>query len=110
RLAQAARRFLTVSPSKAKDWGNLSSIGEDAMGDLLRCISENKTSDLGPEGEPLDVDGPMLEFIMPEDGAYLASEQDVICEANDKSGVAWLDVTFERDEAALPQARGTPQL
>jgi hypothetical protein len=98
-LAQAMRRFVGSK-------GNETSLREAAVLDLLRCVSLGSDLQLGPVGEPLDIEGPTLTFVTPAAGAHLASSQELVCEANDVSGVATLNGALWRGDEELRQALG----
>ena len=102
-LGQALRRFLN-GPR------NESSLHEAAAMDLLRCVSTGADPQLGPVGEPLDTEGPLLNFVTPQSGAYLSSKEDLVCEAKDVSGVKSLSATLQRGEEDVAAALGRPSL
>jgi hypothetical protein len=107
-LAQAMRRFLN-KPFQADakpPYGNETSLHEGAALDLLKCVSLGSDLQLGATGETLDLEGPALRFVTPQAGAYLASAQDLICEAQDVSGVASLTGSLWRGPTEIPQALG----
>jgi hypothetical protein len=109
-LAQAMRRFLN-KPFQADakpPYGNETSLHEGAALDLLQCVSLGSDLQLGAPGEPLDLEGPALRFVTPQAGAYLASSQDLVCEAQDVSGVASLTGSLWRGPTEIPQALGVP--
>ncbi|HET6345635.1 MAG TPA: hypothetical protein VFH51_11935, partial [Myxococcota bacterium] len=104
-LAQAARRFLN-RPFAEGSGGNETTLREAAALDLLMCVSQGADPQLGPVGEPLDTEGPVLRFVSPAAGAHVASSQAMVCEAEDASGVATLSASLWRGDNELPEALG----
>ena len=102
-LAQALRRF--VNGPK-----NESSLAANAVFDLLSCVSMGTDPQLGPTGEPLDTDGPIVKIVTPHIGSYLASPQDLVCEASDISGVRQIRASLKREADDLSAALGLPVL
>lgn len=80
-LAQAALKFL-------RGPGNKSGLREAAALDVLRCVSKGANLQLGPVGEELDTEGPVVAAVAPAAATYVAGAQEVICNATDTSTVA----------------------